>query len=171
MMSINEYKRRRGQLMRMMGPGSIAILPSAPMARRNRDAYYRYRPDSDFYYLTGFPEPNAVVVLIPGRKQAEYVLFCQERDPEKEAWDGPRYGQDGARTEFAAEDSFPIGDLDEILPRMLEQCERVFYAMGYSTELDKRMSEWISGIREKSRAGVQGPLSTRYAAIQKPFRN
>jgi len=157
-MTKNEFKRRRSQLMRMMGPGSIAILPSAPMARRNRDAYYRYRPDSDFYYLTGFPEPNAVAVLIPGRKQAEYILFCQERDPEKEAWDGPRYGQEGARTEFAADDSFPIGDLDEILPRMLEQCDRVFYAMGYSTELDKRMSAWISGIREKSRAGVQGPL-------------
>lgn len=73
-MTNNEFKRRRTQLMRMMGPGSIAILPSAPMVRRNRDAYYRYRQDSDFLYLTGFPEPNAVVVLIPGRKQAEYVL-------------------------------------------------------------------------------------------------
>ena len=157
-MTNTEFKRRRNQLMRMMGPGSIAILPSAPMARRNRDAFYRYRPDSDFYYLTGFPEPNAVVVLIPGRKQAEYILFCQERDPEKEVWDGSRYGQEGAKQAFSAEDSFPIGDLDEILPRMLEQSERVFYAMGCSTELDKRMSEWISGIREKSRAGVQGPL-------------
>lgn len=157
-MTNNEFKRRRTQLMRMMGPGSIAILPSAPMVRRNRDAYYRYRQDSDFLYLTGFPEPNAVVVLIPGRKQAEYVLFCQEKDPEKEIWDGPRYGQEGAKEVFAAEDSFPIGDLDEILPRMLEQCERVFYAMGCSPELDKQMSEWISAIREKSRTGVQGPL-------------
>ena len=157
-MSTNEYKRRRGQLMRMMGPDSIAILPSAPVVRRNRDAHYRYRPDSDFYYLTGFPEPNAVLALIPGRKPAEYILFCQERDLDKEVWDGPRYGQEGAKEVFGAEDSFPIGDLDEILPRMLEQCERVYYAMGYSTELDKQMSEWISGIREKSRAGIQGPL-------------
>ncbi|MCP4288549.1 MAG: M24 family metallopeptidase [Gammaproteobacteria bacterium] len=157
-MTNNEFGRRRRQLMRMMGHGSIAILSSAPMARRNRDAFYRYRPDSDFFYLTGFPEPNAVAVLIPGRKQAEYILFCQERDPEKETWDGSRYGQEGAKAVFAAEDSFPIGDLDEILPRMLEQCERVFYAMGCSPQLDKRMSEWISGIREKSRTGVQGPL-------------
>jgi len=154
----SEFKRRRTQLMRMMGPGSIAILPAAPLARRNRDSYYRYRPDSDFYYLTGFPEPNAVAVLIPGRQQAEFILFCQERDLEKEVWDGARFGQEGAKSEFGAEDSFPIGDLDEILPRMIEQCERVFYAMGCSTELDKQMSEWISGIREKSRSGIRGPL-------------
>ncbi|MCB1760292.1 MAG: Xaa-Pro aminopeptidase [Gammaproteobacteria bacterium] len=157
-MTEKEFKRRRAQLMRMMGAGSIAILPTAPVARRNRDANYHYRPDSDFYYLTGFAEPEAVAVLIPGRKQAEYILFCQERDPEKEMWDGPRAGQDGARERFGADDSFPIGDLDEILPRMLEQCERVYYAMGCDAEMDKRMSGWISGIRAKGRAGIQGPL-------------
>jgi Xaa-Pro aminopeptidase len=153
-----EFKRRRTQLMRMMGSGSIAILPTAPVARRNRDANYHYRPDSDFYYLTGFAEPEAVAVLIPGRRQAEYILFCQERDPEKEMWDGARTGQDGAREVYGADDSFPIGDLDEILPRMLEQCERVYYAMGCDAEMDKRMSGWISGIRAKGRSGIQGPL-------------
>ena len=144
--------------MRMMGADSIAILPSAPIARRNRDVDYPYRPDSDFYYLTGFPEPEAVAVIIPGRRQAEYVLFCRERDPEKEMWDGARAGQEGACERYGADDSFPIGDLDDILPRMLEQCERVFYAMGCNPDLDKRMSEWISGIRAKGRAGVQGPM-------------
>ena len=114
-MTNTEFKRRRTQLMRMMGPGSIAILPSAPMARRNRDAFYRYRPDSDFYYLTGFPEPNAVVVLIPGRKQAEYILFCQERDPEKELWNGYRSGPEGACSDYGVDDAFPIGDIDEII--------------------------------------------------------
>ena len=153
-----EFKRRRSQLMRMMGPGSIAILPSAPVAIRNRDADYPYRPDSDFYYLTGFPEPEAVAVLIPGRKQAEYVLFCRDRDLEKETWNGRRAGQEGACELYDADDSFPIGDLNDILPRMIEQSERVFYAMGCNHELDKQLSEWISTIRNQGRAGVHGPL-------------
>ena len=157
-MNTNEFRRRRLQLMRMMGPGSIAILPSAPVAIRNRDVDYPYRPDSDFHYLTGFPEPEAVAVLIPGRAQAEYVLFCRESDPEKEAWNGKRAGQEGATRDYGADDSFPIGDLDDILPRMLEQCERVFYAMGCNADLDKRMSEWVGAIRDKGRAGIQGPL-------------
>ena len=153
-----EFKRRRSQLMRMMGPGSIAILPSAPVAIRNRDADYPYRPDSDFYYLTGFPEPEAVAVLIPGRKQAEYVLFCRDRDLEKETWNGRRAGQEGACELYDADDSFPIGDLNDILPRMIEQSERVFYAMGCNHELDKQLSEWISTIRNQGRAGVHGPI-------------
>jgi Xaa-Pro aminopeptidase len=157
-MTATEYQRRRKQLMRMMGQGSIAILPSAPVAVRNRDADYPYRPDSDFYYLTGFAEPEAVAVLIPGRKSAEYVLFCRERDLEKEVWNGFRAGQEGACEIYGADDSFPIGDLNDILPRMIEQSERVYYAMGCNPELDKHMSEWISGIRANARAGVQGPL-------------
>ncbi len=157
-MTQTEFKRRRRQLARMMGPGSIAILPAAPVAHRNRDAEYPYRPDSDFYYLTGFPEPEAVAVLIPGRRHAEYVLFCREKDPEKEMWEGARAGQEGAREQYGADDSFPIGDLDDILPRMLEQCERVFYAMGCNPDLDRRMSEWIGQVRSRARAGVQGPL-------------
>ncbi|WP_275100454.1 Xaa-Pro aminopeptidase [Sedimenticola hydrogenitrophicus] len=157
-MTSAEFKRRRGQLMRMMGSGSIAILPTAPVAIRNRDADYPYRPDSDFYYLTGFPEAEAVAVLIPGRKQAEYVLFCRERDPEKETWNGLRAGQEGACERYGADDSFPIGDLNDILPRMIEQSERVFYAMGCNHELDKQMSEWISTIRNQGRAGVHGPV-------------
>ncbi|MES9904650.1 MAG: aminopeptidase P N-terminal domain-containing protein [Sedimenticola sp.] len=157
-MNAAEFKRRRRQLMRMMGEGGIAILPSAPVVRRNRDVDYIYRPDSDFHYITGFIEPHSVAVLIPGRKQAEYILFCRERDPEKEVWDGARAGCEGAQALYGADDAFPIGDLNDILPRMLEQCRRVFYAMGCNPELDKQMSEWISGIRTHSRAGTHGPL-------------
>ncbi|MEW8015499.1 MAG: aminopeptidase P N-terminal domain-containing protein [Candidatus Sedimenticola endophacoides] len=157
-MIASEFKRRRRQLMRMMEPNSIAILPTAPVARRNRDVDYAYRPDSDFYYLTGFPEPEAVAILIPGRKQAEYILFCREHHPEREQWDGARAGQEGAVRIYGADDSFPIGDLNEILPRMLEQCARVYYAMGCNPELDKQISEWVSQIRTQSRAGVTGPL-------------
>ncbi len=154
----NEFKRRRRQLMRMMGTGSIAILPTAPVAVRNRDVHYPFRPDSDFHYLTGFPEPDAVAVLIPGRAQGEYVLFCRERDAKREQWDGARVGQDGAIAAYGADDSFPITDLDEILPRMLEQCDRVLYAMGCNPELDRKLSEWVSALRRQSRSGLHCPL-------------
>ncbi len=154
----SEYRRRRRQLMRMMGPGSIAILPTSRLAVRNRDVHHPFRPDSDFYYLTGFAEDDAVAVLIPGRKHAEYILFCQERDPKREQWEGARAGQEGARKQHGADDAFPIADLDEILPRMLEQTDRVYYAMGCDPELDRRMSSWVSQVRQKARAGVSAPF-------------
>ena len=157
-MKQTEFKRRRRQLMQMMGPGSVAILPAAPEVVRNRDVHYPYRPDSDFYYLTGFSEPDAIAVLIPGRKQAEYVLFCRERDEKRERWDGPRAGQEKAVQEFGADDSFPIADCEEILPGLLEECTRVFYAMGSNPDLDKRLAEWVNQIRGKSRTGVHGPV-------------
>jgi Xaa-Pro aminopeptidase len=157
-MKPTEFKRRRRQLMQMMGPGSVAILPAAPEVVRNRDVHYPYRPDSDFYYLTGFPEPEAIAVLIPGRKQAEYVLFCRERDEKRERWDGPRVGQEKAVQEFGADDSFPIADCEEILPGLLEACTRVFYAMGSNPDLDKRLADWVNQIRGKSRSGVHGPV-------------
>ncbi len=157
-MNNNEFKRRRRQLMQMMGPNSIAILPTAPEAVRNRDVHHPYRPDSDFFYLTGFPEPEAVAVLIPGRPQGEYVLFCRERDPRKEQWDGPMAGQEGAVDIHGADDAFPIADLDEILPHMLESSERVFYAMGCDHGLDQHMSEWVGQVRAQSRAGISGPV-------------
>jgi len=156
-MTPNEFKRRRRQLMRIMGKGAIAIVPAAPQCRRNNDVHYPYRPDSDFYYLTGFPEPDAVAVLIPGREQGEYILFCREKDPKKERWDGSIAGQEGAVEQYGADDSFPIDDLDDILPRMLEQCHKVFYAMGSNAELDQRMSSWIARIRGRARSGVQPP--------------
>ncbi len=157
-MTAKEFARRRRALMRMMEPNSIAILAAAPISVRNRDVHYPYRPDSDFYYLTGFTEPEAVAVLIPGREQAEYVLFCRPKDETKELWDGPVAGQQGAVERFGAEDSFPIEDLDEILPRMLEQCQRVYYAMGCNSQLDRRMSDWINLIRNKGRSGIHGPV-------------
>lgn len=162
-MTNNEYRRRRRQLMRMMGGDSIAIIPAAPEAVRNRDVLFPYRQDSDFYYVTGFPEPAAVAVLLPGRSRGEYILFCRERDPAKELWDGALAGQEGAIADYAADDSFPIDDLDEILPRMLEQRSRVFYSMGCNAELDKKLADWVSDIRCRGRAGVHAP--TEFVAL------
>ena len=105
--------------MKTMGRDSIAILPAAPIRLRNNDVEYAYRQDSDFHYLTGFPEPEAVAVFVPGREQGEYLLFVRERDPERETWDGRRAGPEGATRDYAADDAFPINDIDEILPEKL----------------------------------------------------
>ncbi len=153
----SEYARRRKALMAQMEPNSIAILPAAPVHIRNRDVEHVYRQDSDFQYLSGFPEPEAVIALIPGREHGEYVLFCRERDPERELWDGLRAGQDGAIRDFGADDAFPIGDIDDILPGLIEGRERVYYAIGTNPEFDHHLMEWVNVIRSKARQGAQPP--------------
>ena len=156
-MNSKEFSRRRQQLMRMVGPGGIAILPAAPVRIRSRDVEYRFRQDSDFYYLTGFAEPDAVVVLAPGRDNGEYLLFCRERDPEKELWDGKRAGREGAIRDFAADDAFPIEDIDDILPGIMESCNRVYYTMGLYAEFDVRIADWLNSLRSREARGVHTP--------------
>ena len=152
-----EYARRRKALMAQMEPNSIAILPAAPVFIRNRDVEHVYRQDSDFQYLSGFPEPEAVIALIPGREHGEYVLFCRERDPERELWDGLRAGQEGAISRYGADDAFPIGDIDDILPGLIEGRERVYYAVGTNPEFDRHLMEWVNVIRSKARQGATPP--------------
>ncbi|MBE0510518.1 MAG: Xaa-Pro aminopeptidase [Gammaproteobacteria bacterium] len=156
-MNKTEFARRRKRLMQLVGRDGIAILPTSPVRSRNRDVEYPFRADSDFYYLTGFPEPEAVAVLVPGRPHGEYILFCRERDPEMETWHGRRAGLEGAMAQFGADDAFPISDIDEILPGLLENRERVYYAMGCNSEFDRQVMEWINLLRKKSRAGVHAP--------------
>ncbi|HEY0720028.1 MAG TPA: Xaa-Pro aminopeptidase [Gammaproteobacteria bacterium] len=156
-MTKSEFSARRKRLMQQMGGGSIAIVPTAPTRTRNRDIEHVYRPDSDFYYLTGFAEPEAVAVLVPGRPHGEYILFCRERDPEMETWHGRRAGLEGAQMLHGADDAFPIDDIDDILPGLLENRERVYYAMGSHPDFDRRVMEWINILRKKSRAGVHAP--------------
>ncbi|HEY7886331.1 MAG TPA: Xaa-Pro aminopeptidase [Cellvibrionaceae bacterium] len=155
--SKTEFARRRKALMAVMEPDSIAIVPAAPMLRRSRDTDYPYRQDSDFFYLTGFNEPEAVLVLVPGREHGEYVLFCRERDPEREIWDGYRAGPEGACSEYGADDAFPSDDIDDILPGLLEGRERVYYAMGKDPEFDRQVMEWVNTIRAKVRSGASPP--------------
>jgi Xaa-Pro aminopeptidase len=156
-MDQKEFARRRKQLMRMMGPGSIAILPTNPEQLRNRDVDFPFRPDSDFYYLTGFSEPEAVAVLVPSREHGEYLLFCRDRDPEMEIWNGRRAGPEGAVQQYGADDAFPVSDIDDILPGLMESRERVFYTMGAAPEFDKRVIDWVKQIRKQSRAGKHPP--------------
>ena len=153
----DEFERRRSQLMRLIGTDGIAILPAAPTRQRNNDVHYNYRQDSDFYYLTGLNEPEAVAVLIPGREQAEYILFLRERDPEREIWDGKRAGPAGAIKEFRADDAFPIDDIDDILPGLLERRSRVFYTMGLNQEFDQHVVSWVNTLRSQARTGAHPP--------------
>ena len=157
MITRKEFSRRRNQLMRMMGRNSIAIIPTATEQLRNRDVEFPFRADSDFYYLTGFREPDAVAVLIPKRPHGEYLLFCRERDPEMETWTGKRAGTQGAIDTFDADDAFPVGDIDEILPGLMESCDRVYYTMGSRPQFDQRVMDWINRLREGARTGMRTP--------------
>src|SRR5579864_2484473 len=156
-MARDEFARRRRQLMRLMGRDSIAVLPAAPVRQRNNDVEYPYRQDSDFQYLTGFGEPEAVAVLVPGREQAEYILFVRDRDPEREAWDGRRAGPAGAARDFGADDAFPITDMDEILPGLLENRARVYYTMGVYADFDQRVVGWVNALRTQAKNGRHPP--------------
>ena len=140
-----------------MGRDSIAILPAAPVRHRHNDVEYAYRQDSDFYYLTGFDEPESVAVLVPGRDHAEYILFVRERDPARETWDGRRAGPAGARRAYGADDAFPITDIDEILPGLMENRAKVFYSMGMYPEFDQRLVGWVNGLRTQARNGRHPP--------------
>ena len=143
--------------MRLMGRDAIAIMPSAPVRHRNNDVEYAYRQDSDFHYLTGFGEPESVAVLVPGREQAEYILFVRDRDPARETWDGRRAGPAGVRRVHGADDAFPITDMDEILPGLMENRAKVFYAMGFYPEFDQRVVGWVNGLRTQARNGRHPP--------------
>ena len=156
-MKKSEYGKRRKKLMDMLGDDSIAILPAAPEKIRNRDVAFRYRPDSDFYYLTAFAEPEAVLALIPGRSQGEFILFCRERDPEQEVWHGSRAGLEGACNDYGANDAYPITDMDDILPGLLENRERIYYTMGNDIAFDQRVVGWVNRVRGKIRTGVHAP--------------
>ena len=159
-MDRKEFVRRRRQFMRMIGKNAIAILPAAPVRYRNGEIEYAFRQDSHFHYLTGFPEPDAVAVLIPGRAHAEYLLFVRERDALRESWDGPRAGTEGAIERYGADDAFPIADIDEILPGLIEQRSQIFYSMGAHHDFDPHVLGWVNGLTHaKRRAGEFAALN------------
>ncbi|MFT3897916.1 MAG: aminopeptidase P N-terminal domain-containing protein [Thermomonas sp.] len=151
------FVRRRRQLMRIAGDDAILVLAAAPERIRSRDTHYPYRQDSDFWYLTGFDEPSAVLVLVPGRVHGEALLFCRERDPEREGWDGPRLGPERACEALGLDDAYPIDDLDDILPGLLEGRTRVYYHFGRDTDFDLKLIGWLNRVREQVRLGAQPP--------------
>lgn len=152
-----EFARRRRQLIKAMGREAIAIIPAAPVHLRNNDVEYAYRQDSNFFYLTGFAEPESVAVLVPGRPQGEYLLFVRDRDPARETWDGRRAGPVGARRDYGADDAFPIGDIDDILPGLMEGRAKVYYTVGIHREFDQRVVGWVNGLRAQAKQGRHAP--------------
>jgi Xaa-Pro aminopeptidase len=158
MIKMSEYARRRKQLMQKIGPRGLVILASAPVARRNGDADYPYRQQSDFYYLTGFEEPEAVMILAPKRKAGEFIIFNRVRDPVYEIWDGARAGQDGARKKFGAQQAFPYAELEKRLPEIMEGRQKIHYAIGVNKNFDKNILSAMNKIRGKIRAGLQAPV-------------
>lgn len=150
-----EYARRRHQLMRMAGADAIVIVPAAAVRVRTNDTHYPYRQDSDFWYLTGFDEPEAVLVLVPGRAVGEILLFCRERDPERESIDGERLGPEGAMERLGIDDAYPYADMDEILPCLIEGRSRVYCQFGRDTEFDVTLIGWVKRVRAQAKQSGQ----------------
>lgn len=154
-----EFKRRRRLLMQLAGRDAAVVVPAAPERVRNNDAHYPYRQDSDLVYLSGFHEPEAVLVLVPGRAAGQSILFCRERDLERERWDGPRLGPERATRALGVDDAFPITDIDEILPNLIEGRDKVYYPFGRDPEFDLRVLGWINFLRSQVRRGARPPQS------------
>lgn len=152
-----QAKKRRRALLGKLGKQAIALLSAAPQRTRSSDTEYHYRQDSDFYYLTGFTEDDAVLALIPGRKQGEVVLFCQPKDKTKELWTGILTGPEQARTQLLLDEAYPISMIDEILPTLMDGCERVYYCMEREPAFDQRISSWVKNIRSRVRMGAKAP--------------
>lgn len=155
-----EFQERRDILAREMGLRSIAIIATSPMALRNRDADYKYRADSSFFYLTGFAEPEAVAVIETFDSEEEgytYSLFCRERDREMEIWNGYRAGVDGAVDDYEADEAYAIDLLDEEILEKLQNKDKLFYRVGHSAEFDARVAKWIAQASGESRRGKSAP--------------
>jgi Xaa-Pro aminopeptidase len=152
---ISIYRSRRERLVRAIGEG-VALVPTAPERPRNRDSHYPYRFDSYFYYLTGFTEPEATLVVVGGRSPRT-LLFCRERNEEREIWDGFRHGPDAARERFGFDEAHPAAALDEVLPRLLENQPALHYPIGADAEWDARVIRGLNAVRARSRAGVAAP--------------
>ena len=155
MIPILRYQRRRAQLAKAMQRG-IAIIPTAHEQARNRDTQFPYRFDSYFYYLSGFMEPDAVVVLIAG-KIPKTILFCREKDLTREIWDGYRYGPKAAQKQFAFDASYPIAKLDELMPKLIADQPTLHYPLGADTIWDARVVGWINQVKAQVRSGVSAP--------------
>ncbi len=153
------YAQRRAKLIEQMQAG-VAVIPTAAERVRNRDAHYPYRFDSYFYYLSGFTEPGAALVLMGGKKSRS-ILFCRDKDPEREVWDGYRYGPEGARERFGFDESHSLTKLDELMPNLLADQPVLHYAMGTDEQWDARIVGWLNSVRSQSRSGVTAPAEIK----------
>ncbi|MDA8789169.1 Xaa-Pro aminopeptidase [bacterium] len=146
MISKKEYAARRKDLMSMMADNSIAVIAAAPEKVRSKDTLYPYKQSTNFSYLSGFSEPCSVMLLIPNRQQGECVLFCRDKDPLRETWDGLRLGPIEAKQALAFDDAFPIDDIDDILPGLLEGKSHIYYSAGKDKAFDKQLIQWVDEV-------------------------
>lgn len=144
------------EFMRRMNPKAVAIIPSAREATRSNDTQYRFRQDSDFLYLTGFEEPEAIAVIAPSRER-KFTMFVRPRDPEREIWDGRRAGVEGAKSEYGADESFPIVEFDEKLHDILDGADKLYYRLGVNPDLDDTIIRQIARMRALNRKPVHPP--------------
>jgi Xaa-Pro aminopeptidase len=159
MTDVAVYAERRRRLAATIGEG-VAVIATAPERARNRDTHYPYRHDSYFYYLTGFPEPEAALVLVGGAAPRALV-FCREKNAEREIWDGFRHGPEGARERFGVDEAHPIGELDAKMAQLLADRETLWTAVGVDADWDARVMRWLNAVRAQARAGVVAPHSLR----------
>ena len=155
---IQSYLKRRQLFAQHMQTG-IAIIPTAPERIRNRDAHYPYRFDSYFYYLSGFSEPEAVLVIVAKTDKVpeKHILFCRAKDKEREIWDGYRYGPEAAKEAFNFDETYPVTQLDEILPTLLADQPVIYTALGHDSSWDQRIIRWMNQVRDQIRTGVTAP--------------
>jgi len=146
---------RRARLAQAM-QGGVAVLPTAPERVRNRDTRYPYRYDSHFYYLTGFPEPEAALVIVAGARPKS-LLFCREKNEERETWDGLRFGPKGAGERFGFDEAHPIAALDAKLVELLADQPALYYPVGADAQWDARAMGWLNAVRAQARAGIGAP--------------
>lgn len=159
MLNLKEFQQRRQTLLTSMGEG-VAIIPTANEVIRNRDSHYPYRFDSYFYYLTGFTEPESVLVLVAG-KENKSILFCRDKDMEREIWDGFRFGPEAAKTQFGVDAAYSMHQLDEMLPKLLSNQAKLFYSLGADTAWDARVTGWLNQVKDLARTGVSAPESVQ----------
>jgi Xaa-Pro aminopeptidase len=157
--NLSRCAERRHALQQRMGKG-IAFIPTAPVRIRNRDSDYLYRFDSYFYYLTGFPEPDAALIVLAG-EEPRSMLFCRQRNPERELWDGGRHGPEGAKAQFGLDEAHPMEALDEHMPKLLANQPALCYAPGADALWDARVMGWLNEVRSQSRAGITAPAEIR----------
>ena len=158
------YAGRRARLLARMQPGAVALLGTAPEVPRNGDSDYPYRHDSHFYYLSGFAEPESFLVLVAARGEcpARSILFCREKNVEREIWEGFRFGPDAARQEFGFDEAWPIGELDARMADILADAPALYYALGFDAALDARVAGWLKAVRARGRTGVAAPQTTHH---------
>ncbi|WUR13666.1 Xaa-Pro aminopeptidase [[Empedobacter] haloabium] len=162
-MNTAPYAERRARLMAQLEPGSVAVLATSPEVARNADSDYPYRHDSAFYYLTGFTEPEAVLVLVAtrGAQAAQAILFCREKNPEREIWDGLRYGPEAACEAFGFDAAFPVDALDAHMAALLADVPALYCKLARDERLDAQLRRWLDSVRRQGRSGIQAPPALR----------